>query len=106
MNNSVEYQIYIGCNDSHLKTELVTMNELEDVVAAFFERKKINFSILHVQGGYYYDEGWYIYENTLCISIINNHQEIDIISLAKSLSMYMNQKCCLVTRNSLEFQYQ
>ena len=46
MNNNVEYQIYIGCIDNQLRDrELVSEDELRDMVSSFFERNKIDFSI-------------------------------------------------------------
>ncbi|MBQ9519678.1 MAG: hypothetical protein IJR59_07275 [Firmicutes bacterium] len=101
MQESIEYQIFIGCADSQTYNEVVSDSELKEMVSMFFERNKINFSMLKVRGGYRHNNGRFITENSLCIDIVGI-SGLDIIKLAKGLSMYMNQECSLVTRNSLK----
>lgn len=100
MENSVEYQILIGCNDSQTHNELVGAAALREMVAQFFERRQIDFSMLNAEGGYLHENGWFVAEHSLCINIIGD-SDLDIVKLAKSLSMFMNQESCLITRNTL-----
>ena len=93
MDDAFEYQIYIGCHDRHTRGELVKEQELREMVVSFFRRKKIDFSVLSAKGGYRFDDGSFVVEDTLCI---------DIIGLARSLSMFMNQENVLVTRSPLK----
>ncbi|MBR5926078.1 MAG: hypothetical protein IKZ78_01820, partial [Firmicutes bacterium] len=101
MKQSFEYQIYIGCTDSQSKDKLVQEHELKEMVADFFARNQIGFSILSVKGGFYYSDGWFAPEDTLCINVVGD-SDLDIMKLARSLSMYMNQECCMISRNALE----
>lgn len=105
MENSIEYQILIGCNDPQLNDEVVNEHELRELVSLFFARKKIDFSILSANGGYLYEDGHFTTENTLCVNIIGD-PNLDIFQLANSLSMFMNQECVLITRNSLNTEFQ
>ena len=100
MHDIIEYQIFVGCNDSQLKEEIVSEQELIEMVTGFFERKKINFSIFSNKGGHTYDTGDFVSENSICVDIIGD-PDLDIVRLAKSLSMYMNQECALVTRTAV-----
>ena len=104
MNDSYEYQIYIGYNDSQLNEEIVDKKELEDMVLQFFEKKQIDFSLFNCKGGYLYDEGTFIFENSLCINFVGD-SELDVFKLAKNLSMFMNQECSLITRNRLNAKF-
>lgn len=101
MQDSIEYQIFIGCTDSQTHEEVVAESELKELVSLFFERNKISFSMFSVQGGYRHKYGGFIAENSLCINIIGT-LDLDICKLAKNLSMYMNQECSLITRNALK----
>ncbi|MBR1736065.1 MAG: hypothetical protein IJ736_03475 [Firmicutes bacterium] len=101
MEDNMEYQIFIGCEDHQVHDEIVSEDELKEMISLFFERKNIDFSILSVKGGYRHKDGRFITENSLCINIIGA-SDIDIIKLAKSLSMYMNQECSLIIRNTLK----
>ena len=105
MNDNVEYQIYIGCMDNQLRDqEVVSEDELRDMVSSFFERNKIDFSIFSAKGGYLHDDGWFVIENTLCISIIGS-SDTDIIKLAKNLSMYMNQEYSMVVKQDIQTKF-
>ena len=101
MDDAFEYQIYIGCHDRHTRGELVKEQELREMVVSFFRRKKVDFSVLSAKGGYRFGDGSVVVEDTLCIDIIGA-LEMDIIGLARSLSMFMNQENVLVTRSPLK----
>ena len=105
MKESVEYQIFVGCNDPQVNEEIVSEQELREMVAGFFERKKIDFSMLSTRGGYMHTYGGFVEENSICVSIIGD-PDFDIIGLAKSLAMYMNQESALVTRNVITTTFQ
>lgn len=106
MNNSVEYQIFIGCIDNQARDkEIVSEDELKEIVSTFFEKNKIDFSIFTAKGGYLHNDGWFVTENTLCISIVGS-SDLAIIKLAKSLSMYMNQEYSLVVKKDVQMSFQ
>ena len=100
-NDTLEYEIFIGCTDSQTKNELVHEEELMKMISTFFARNEIDFSLLKIAGGYLYEDGNFIMEDGVCINIIGD-SDLDIISLAKSLSMFMNQESVLITRNSVK----
>ena len=102
--DTTEYQIFIGCNDSHVQKELVTEEELRNMISAFFEKKNINFSLISLKGGFLYASGGFVIENTLCINIITDNEE-GIKALAKELSMFMNQESSLIIKCNLSAEY-
>ena len=104
MKENTEYQIFIGCHDSQLLDEIVSEDELREIVTRFFMQKKIDFSMYSAKGGYYHDDGRFVTENSLCISIVGAY-DIDIIRLAKSLSMFMNQECSLVIKETIKARF-
>lgn len=104
MKDNMEYQIFIGCHDSQLQDEFVSGQELTELVVNYFRRKEINFSMHHVHGGYIYDDGSFVSENSLCVNIIGTHG-FDILDLAGKLSMLMNQEHVLVVKNHVRTDY-
>ena len=104
MKADTEYQIYIGCRDSQLRDELISEDELRETVVRFFKEREIGFSIFSVQGGYLHEDGMFISENTVCVNIIGN-DDLDIIRLARSLSMFMNQEYVLVVKDVVKSEY-
>ena len=97
LKETTEFEIYIGCNDSQIQDEIVSREELEDIVVSFFERNNIDFSLLHANGGYLSKDGIFVLEDSLCISIIGD-SDLDILELARNLSMYMNQETAMVIK--------
>ena len=104
MKDNTEFQIFIGCHDLQLHDEIVSGHELMEMVGSYFRRKEIDFSMHRAHGGYLRDDSSFVSENSLCINIIGAY-DLDIIRLAKSLSMYMNQKCSLVTKSNIKAEY-
>ncbi len=104
MEDSYEYQIFIGCKDPQSREEIVTEQELKEMISRYFERIKMDFSLLSLKGGYLYEDGWYDTEDTLCISIVGNHG-LDVIRVARSLSEFMNQRCFLIVRNPVKLTF-
>jgi hypothetical protein len=104
MNAISEFQIYIGSLDSQLNTELVNENEFKEMVVRFFKHKEIAFSMYRAVGGFLHENGDFVAENSMCINIIGA-RDLDIVSLAKSLSMFMNQECSLVVKNIVKTEY-
>ena len=101
---NAEYQIYIGYKDSYSLEEYVSVDELREMVAQFFRRKEMDFTLYTAKGGYMYSDGTFDTEDTLCINIIGA-SDVDIIKLAKNLSMLMNQECSLVIKESVRSQF-
>lgn len=104
MNNDVQYEIFIGCADRNTKNEIVKSCELLKLVDEYFTKLKINYSALEFEGGYHQQNGSFICEKTICITIIGN-QNFDIVKFSKALSMYMNQECFMITKKNLQKEY-
>ena len=101
MKETAEFEIYIGCHDSQIRGEIVSQEELEELVVAFFDRNHIDFSLVQTRGGYLHEDGVFVNEDSLCISIIGDSQ-LDIIGLAQGFAMYMNQENALVVKKSVK----
>ena len=46
MKPSIEYQIFVGCDDPQIKTAYINDDELTDLISNYFIRKKVDFSLL------------------------------------------------------------
>ena len=101
LKETTEFVIYIGCNDSQVQGEIVSREELQELVVSFFERYHIDFSLMRADGGYLHENGEFVMEDSLCINIIGDY-DLEITELARSLSMYMNQENVLVVRKAVK----
>ena len=96
-----EYQLFIGFHDYATNDEFVKVNELENVVINFFKRENVDFTLLKNEGGYLYNNKQFVMEHSLCVNIIGASEE-EMVRLAKSLSMYMNQESVLLVRSPMQ----
>ena len=103
-NNNIEYQIFIGTRDYHLNDEIVSEDELRELVVNFFKREEIDFSVFSAKGGYLRTDGVFISEDSLCINIIGSDDHT-ITKLAKNLAMYMNQERALVVKDVIKTEF-
>lgn len=101
MDQNVEYQIIIGCNDLHTKSEYVSDEELSKTIVDFFSRNETDFSLSRITGGYLYERNDFVFENSVCITIIGSDDR-KIVDLAKAFKMYMNQETVLIIKNKLQ----
>ena len=96
-----EYQIFIGCDDKHLKREYVPQKELIDIVVNFFKRNNVDFSLFKMSGGYTHGKG-YTTETSLRIIIIGiNEQEVKLLS--QKLKERINTDEVLITKTEIEY---
>lgn len=96
----IEYQLFIGFHDAAFNDEYVEVKELEKIVLDFFKRENIDFTLLKNEGGYLYNNNQFVLEHSLCINIIGATEK-EMVRLAKSLSMYMNQESVLLTKSAI-----
>ena len=96
----VEYQLFVGFHDAAFDNEYVEVKELEKIILEFFKRENVDFTLLKSEGGYLYNDNQFVIENSLCINIIGAREE-EMIRLAKSLSMFMNQESVLLVRSKV-----
>ena len=99
--NNQEYQLFIGCHDTAIDDELVEQKELEKMIVDFFKREEVDFTIVHNEGGYLYNNKKFVLEHSLCINIIGSDEK-KMVRLAKALSMYMNQESVLLCRSPIQ----
>lgn len=105
LQNTVQHQIMIGCNDSQTMEQVVGEEELLRMISSFFEKREIGFSVTVADGGYFYRNGTFSFEKTLIITLIGD-QHFDIIQLSKALSMFMNQEHLLIVRSQKDVEYE
>lgn len=101
MKETIEYEIYIGCRDSQTLNEVAGLNELREMVVSYFDRNKVDFSVVNAEGGYLHKDGVFVMEDSLWITIIGD-SDTDIMGLAERLAMFMNQESALVVRNRVK----
>lgn len=90
------YKIYIGMNDKDTLQQLCSTEDFINIVKGICEDYQIAFSMDEQIGGYMMANGTFITERSLILSI-TGFDETQILQLAESLRVILNQETILVT---------
>lgn len=96
-----EVKIYVGLNDKDTKEQKFSSDKYIRVLKEVCYNYKTPFSFALHEGGYFYENGDYVQENTIVISFIDI--EMDVANeIAKDLCVFFNQESVLVTTGNVE----
>lgn len=95
------YKIYIGMNDKDKLQQLITTEDFISIVRGICEEYEIAFSMDEQVGGYMMANGIFITERSLILSI-SGFNEDQIMQLAETLKVVLNQETILVTMEKPE----
>ena len=100
----VETRLYVGLNDSQTKKQMFETEQYRDQLKELCFKYHVPFSIDTEEGGYFHDDGEYVEENTLVLTLIDTDKDI-IENIAKDLCALFNQESVLVTEDEVKGYY-
>ena len=99
-----ETRLYIGLNDSETKEQMFeTERYLEELKKLCFIYH-VPFSVGMEEGGYFHENGEYVEEKSLVLTLIDAEKEI-IQKIAKDLCALFHQEAILVIKNAVQGCY-
>ena len=99
-----ETKIYVGLNDSEtMKQEHETARYIS-VLKTVCSSYHVPFSVSLAQGGYMHEDGRYVEELTLVISLIDVDNRI-INEIARDLCVFFHQESVLITEDRVRAYY-
>ncbi len=100
----IETKIYVGLNDSEtMKQEYETARYIR-VLKTVCNSYHVPFSFSLSQGGYMHEDGRYVEELTLVLSLIDVDNRI-INEIAKDLCVFFHQESVLITEDRVRAYY-
>lgn len=88
--------IYIGLNDSETGVQKFATEKYLSILKNVCRSYRVAFSVQVINGGYFHEDGRYIEENTLVLTLLNI-EEKTVIEIAKDLCAFFNQESVMVT---------
>lgn len=101
---ATKYNITFGLNDLYSNKEEVDIDTVMLLLENIFKRFEIHFSIYKSCGGYQYQNGKFILENTIVVTTISNTDE-GMDYFISELKMLLNQETILLQKKTVELEY-
>ena len=92
----VETRLYVGLNDADTKKQLFETKQYLEQLKKLCFTYHVPFSVGMEEGGYFHDNGDYVEEKTLVLTLIDAEKET-IQNIAKDLCTMFNQESILIT---------
>lgn len=99
-----ETRLYIGLNDAQTKKQIFETEQYVEQLKKLCFTYHLPFSVDYEEGGYFHEDGEYVEEKTLVLTLIDVEWDT-IRKMAKDLCGLFNQESILVTEDSVRGCY-
>ncbi len=100
----VETRLYVGLNDAETKRQLFETEQYIEQLKQICFTYHVPFSVGIEEGGYFHENGEYVEEKTLVLTLIDA-EKATIQNIAKDLRTLFNQESVLVTDDEVKGCY-
>ena len=100
----VETKLYVGLNDAETKKQILETEQYMEQLKKLCFTYHTPFSIDVEEGGYFHDNGDYVEEKTLVLTLIDVEIET-ILKIAKDLCTMFHQEAVLMTEDDISGCY-
>ncbi|MBQ6389525.1 MAG: hypothetical protein IJH90_07840 [Mogibacterium sp.] len=91
-----EARIYVGLRDKDSHEQRFDTEKYKSILKEVCKSYKTPFSIQVIEGGYFHDDGTWVDENTLLITLIGTPKEI-VYEIARDLCTFFRQESVMIT---------
>ena len=96
-----QYAIYIGLKDAVSHEQRFDTEKYQSILKNVCRCYHTPFSVHIVEGGYFHDDGTYVDETTLVLTVLDAEQEM-VREIAGDLCAFFRQESVMVTESDAE----
>lgn len=96
----IESRIYVGLCDRDSHEQIYDTETYKEALKNICRNHKSPFSLQVIEGGYFHDDGSWVDENTLLITLIGTPQMV-VYKIAKEVCTAFHQESVMITGNSV-----
>ena len=96
--------IYIGMNDSILHEQKFETEKYISVLKNICKSYKVAFSMNVIDGGYFHDDGTYVEEKTLVLTLLDVDEQT-VEEIAKDLCAFFHQESVMISFSNVMIQF-
>ncbi|MBQ1307561.1 MAG: hypothetical protein IJI77_07680 [Erysipelotrichaceae bacterium] len=97
-------QIYVGLNDSDTYQQKFETGKYVSILKRVCQGYHVAFSMSLINGGYFHDDGTYVEENSLMLTLLDVDEQT-IEEIAKDLCAFFNQESVMVSTSEAEVHF-
>lgn len=98
------YHIYVGLSHKDTKEQRFEIDRYISLVDYISKNNGISYTLSTCRGGYSFESGAYVNENSLDIMLLGAETGI-VEELASELCAMLGQECVMITRDTTEMYY-
>ena len=96
--------IYVGLSDSDTHEQKYDTERYLSILKNVCKSYHVGFSVHSVSGGYFHDDGSYVDENSLVLTLLDADGAV-VKEIAKDLCVFFHQESVMVTSGESEIFY-
>ena len=96
----IESRIYVGLCDRDSHEQIYDTETYKEALKNICRNHKSPFSLQVIEGGYFHNDGSWVDENTLLITLIGTPQMV-VYKIAKEVCTAFHQESVMITGNSV-----
>ena len=92
----IESRIYVGLSDRDSHEQIYDTETYKEALKGVCRKHKASFSLQVIEGGYFHDDGSWVDENTLLITLIGTPRKI-VYEIARDVCTFFRQESVMIT---------
>ena len=96
----LESRIYVGLDDKDSHEQHFDTEFCKSMLKSVCKDYRTSFSLQVIEGGYFHDDGSWVEENTLLVTLIGTPKKT-VYKIAKELCALFHQESVMITANSV-----
>ena len=96
----LESRIYVGLDDKDSHEQHFDTEVYKSMLKSVCKDYRTSFSLQVIEGGYFHDDGSWVEENTLLVTLIGTPKKT-VYKIAKELCTLFHQESVMITANSV-----
>ena len=92
----VEARIYVGLRDRESHEQMFDTEKYKSILKNVCKNYQAPFSLQVIEGGYYHDDGSWVDESTLLITLIDTPQK-KVYEIARDVCTFFHQESVMIT---------
>ncbi len=91
----MEARLYVGLSDMEIREQLHDTEHCKGIIKEICKSYRVPFSLQIIEGGYFHDDGTYVDENTLLITLIGAPKKM-VSSIASDVCDRLHQESVMI----------
>ena len=96
----IESRIYVGLSDRDSHEQIYETETYKEALKKICRNHKSSFSLQVIEGGFFHNDGSWVDENTLLITLIGTPQMV-VYKIAKEVCTAFHQESVMITSNAV-----